>query len=91
MIDERIQSLANSGAEINIKIDKRRAVVIVSLEEETYSASGKNVETALERCLSAVGNHDKNVRAKRKQKEIRRQELLDESYDLPGNWSDKDY
>lgn len=89
MIDERIQSLVNSGAEINIKIDKRRALVIVSLEEQTYTASGKNVETALERCLSAVGNHDKNVRAKRKQKEIRRQELLEEEKYLPLDYYEK--
>lgn len=78
MNDERIQSLVNQGAEINIKVNKRRAVVIIGHEEQTYTASGKNIDSALERCLSAVGSHDKNVRQKRKEKERERRELLED-------------
>jgi hypothetical protein len=77
-MDERLKSLTDRGADITVKLRRQNAFVLVRFEKETYKATGSTFEKALERVLDSINNRAKNIKAKRREKEHLRQDIMEQ-------------
>jgi len=80
-MDERLKSLSDRGADITIKLRKQNAFVQIRYEKETYKASGGTFEKAVDRVLESIKTDSKNIKAKRREKEHLRQEIMEQMAD----------
>lgn len=77
-IDERLQDLANNGADITIKLRKQNAFVQVRTKTDTYKASGGTISKAVDRVMEAYYSGSQSIKNKRKEKEELRERMLEE-------------
>lgn len=78
MFDERLISLVDRGADITIKVSKHTTFIQVRFEKETYKATGGTFDKALERVLASLKAQAVNVKAKRRDREHERQDIMEQ-------------
>lgn len=80
-MDDRLKALADRGADITIKLRRGNSFVQVRFDKETYKATGATPEKAIDRVLEAVHSGTKNIKAKRREKEALRRNIMDQLED----------
>lgn len=84
-MDERLQQLANEGADITIKLSKKAAFVQIRTKEDTFKGAGSNFDKAADRAVEAYHSKLTSVRKERRNKE-REREMIFEGRD---EWDDE--
>lgn len=80
-MDERLKSLADTGADITIKLRQGTVFIQIRNDKETYKASAGTFEKAVDRVIHSMSSGTKSIKAKRRQKEQERQDLLEDPWD----------
>lgn len=76
-MDDRLQLLADQGADITVKLSRKRAFVQIRMSDNTYKGSGGNLTKATDRVLEAFNSRSSSVKKERRAKEEFREELLE--------------
>lgn len=76
-MDERLQLLADQGADITIKLRRQNAFVQIRIKDDTFKASGGTLVKATDRVLDAYHSKTTSIRKERRNKEREREMILD--------------
>lgn len=79
-MDDRLQELANQGADITVKLRRQNAFVQIRIDGNTYKGSGGNLEKATNRVMEAFQSRATSIKRERKNKEALRDELLEHGF-----------
>lgn len=76
-MDDRLQDLANQGADITVKLRRQNAFVQIRIDGNTYKGTGGTLEKATTRAMEAYQNKTSSIKKERREKAAFRDELLD--------------